>query len=175
MVSIRVAKPDDADNLAAVHITAWQETYRGIVPDAFLDNLSIERRAEYWKASLANPNDDYHRVLAAEVDGQMVGFANYGFSQSTDSAYRGELFAIYILKFAHGQGIGKALLSRTVSGLLALDLNSMEVWGLKDNPSRGFYEKMGGLYLREKVIEIGGRDLIEVAYGWQNLRRWQGG
>ena len=46
-------------------------------------------------------------------------------------------------------------------------MRAMLVWVLKDNhPARGFYEALGGRYLREKTIEIGGTTLAEVAYGW---------
>jgi ribosomal protein S18 acetylase RimI-like enzyme len=48
--------------------------------------------------------------------------------------------------------------------------SSMLLWVLKDNlPARKFYEALGGIYLREKPIEIGSQRLIEVAYGWKNL------
>ena len=39
-------------------------------------------------------------------------------------------------------------------------MDSMLVWVLRDNPSRGFYEELGGRYLREQVLTIGGADLI---------------
>jgi hypothetical protein len=45
-------------------------------------------------------------------------------------------------------------------------MNSMLVWVLRDNPSRGFYEALGGEYVREQAITIGGANLIELAYGW---------
>ncbi len=34
-------------------------------------------------------------------------------------------------------------------------ITSLLVWVLVGNPARRFYEAMGGLYLREKEIEIG--------------------
>jgi hypothetical protein len=46
----------------------------------------------------------------------------------------------------------------------------MLVWVLADNPSRGFYEQMGGRYVMEKEIVIGGdKPLQEVAYGWPDI------
>ncbi len=46
----------------------------------------------------------------------------------------------------------------------------MLVWVLEQNPARGFYEHLGGVDLRAKPIQIGGKDLVEVAYGWRDLR-----
>lgn len=50
--------------------------------------------------------------------------------------------------------------------------NSMMVWVLKDNPARGFYERLGGGYLYEKTIEIGKDTLVEAAYGWRSLDKF---
>jgi hypothetical protein len=41
--AVRPATPDDADAIASVHVRSWQAAYRGIVPDAMLDALSIQR------------------------------------------------------------------------------------------------------------------------------------
>lgn len=50
----------------------------------------------------------------------------------------------------------------------------MMVWVLKNNPARGFYERLGGKYLYEKPIQIGAEELMEVAYGWRDLSRFPG-
>ena len=44
------------------------------------------------------------------------------------------------------------------------------VWVLADNPSRRFSEALGGTFVADKVIEVGGKALVEVAYGWGDLR-----
>ena len=35
------AGPEDALALALVHVTSWRETYRGLLPDSFLDRMSV--------------------------------------------------------------------------------------------------------------------------------------
>ena len=46
----------------------------------------------------------------------------------------------------------------------------MLLWVLKDNHSaRQFYVLMGGEYVKQKTITIGGTDLIEIAYGWKDI------
>lgn len=175
MIVIRKAEPRDAYAVAHVHVTSWRETYQGIVPDEFLKNLSIERRAVYWKNSLENPGDEFHHVLAAEVDGSVVGFVNYGKVRDEVPGFSGELFAIYILRSAQKLGLGRRLFAEAVREQLKFGRTSMLLWVLSDNPSRGFYEHLGGEYLKEKVIEIGGKELNEAAYGWRNLNHFQGG
>ena len=47
----------------------------------------------------------------------------------------------------------------------------MIIWVLKDNlKARAFYEAMGGVPVSEKTITIGGAELIDVAYGWPDIR-----
>ena len=46
----------------------------------------------------------------------------------------------------------------------------MMLWVLKQNPSRGFYERLGGEVLAEQEIEISGQKYPEVAYGWRALQ-----
>jgi GNAT superfamily N-acetyltransferase len=175
MMTFRRASLENAVGIATVHVASWRETYRGIVPDELLGDLSIQRRTEQWMNSLADPSNRYHRASVAELNGQIVGFSNYGFPQEAESGFDGELYAIYLLRSAQGQGIGRALFAEAAKGLLELGSSSMLVWVFKDNPARGFYEHLGGVYLREKPMEIGGRQLAEAAYGWRELKNFQRG
>jgi hypothetical protein len=56
------------------------------------------------------------------------------------------------------------------AGRLALEgLNGLMLWVLAANPTRGFYEALGGRLLGEQPIQIGPDSLVEVAYGWEDL------
>lgn len=171
MINVRAANVEDAVAISTVHIAAWKESYRGIVPEDFLRNLSVERRTAQWVHSLSDPGNQYHRAFVAELFGQVVGFSNYGFCK--DPEFGGELYAIYLLRSAQKRGIGRMLVNEAVKGLLNLDVHSLMVWVLRENPARGFYEWLGGEYLRETTIEIGGKSLLEVAYGWRDLNQFQ--
>ncbi|MBM4428224.1 MAG: GNAT family N-acetyltransferase [Chloroflexi bacterium] len=175
MIEIRNAVLNDAVGIATVHIASWRETYRGMVPDDFLENLSIQRRTAQWENSLSDSENTYHRAFVAVMDGQIVGFSNYGYATENASDFRGELFALYLLQSAQGQGIGGELIRAAVGGLRGMHVDSMMVWVLKENPTRKFYEHFSGKYLQEKPIEIGGATLIETAYGWRDLSRLQSG
>ncbi len=172
MVEVRKATLADASAIATVHVAAWKEAYRGIVADEVLNNLSVQRRTAQWVNSLSDEAHPYHRAFVAEMDGQVVGFSNFGSPQIKDSGFDGELFAIYILQAAHKQGIGRKLVVEVVMSMRELGYKSMMVWVLRDNPARGFYERLGGEYLYEKTIEIGGESLMEVAYGWRSLEKF---
>ena len=48
-ILIRKAELEDAKGIAKVHVDSWRTTYKGIVPDTFLENLSYENREQIWK------------------------------------------------------------------------------------------------------------------------------
>ena len=107
--------------------------------------------------------------VAVDDEGQIVGFADGGSERSRDSSYDGELYAIYVLKEHQRKGIGKSLFHHVVSHLASNHFHAMLIWVLNDNPSRYFYESMGGQFIREQSIQIGEQQLRESAYGWRNL------
>jgi len=172
MFTIYKATLEDAPAIAAIHVTAWKEAYRGIVPEEFLNNLSIQRRTDQWINILSDEVNIYHHTFVAETEGRLVGFANFGAARTVELGFDGELFAIYILHAGHKQGIGRGLVEAAARELRGFGFKSMLVWVLKDNPARGFYERLGGVHLAEKIIEIGGLELMEVAYGWRNLEQF---
>jgi hypothetical protein len=46
--TIRPATAEDAAGIAAVHVRSWQVAYRGQLPDALLDSLSVDQRTRWW-------------------------------------------------------------------------------------------------------------------------------
>src|SRR5438445_11537738 len=49
---IRPATLDDAEAIAAVHVHGWKWGYRGLLPDAYLAAMSVDRRIEQWRSWL---------------------------------------------------------------------------------------------------------------------------
>lgn len=168
-VSIRPALPADANGIARAHVASWRTSYQGIVRDDILAGLSMDERACYWQRQLETEQPGYF-VYVAEQDGNIIGFTSGGMERSGDLLYKGEIYALYLLEEYQRQGIGRMLVEASVISLLAGGLESMLIWVLRDNPSRRFYETIGGVYVREQEIEIRGQKLVEVAYGWDNLR-----
>lgn len=169
---IRSAAPPDAEALARVHGETWRTAYRGIVPDAHLDRLasSYDKRVARWREGLTNPIPGTF-VLVAEQEGRVVAFATGGAERDGHPVYKGELWAVYVLAEFQRRGIGRRLTHAVATELQRRGFASMLVWVLRDNPSRAFYERLGGMPAGEKEIEIGGKKLVEVAYGWEDIGR----
>jgi ribosomal protein S18 acetylase RimI-like enzyme len=169
-ITIRKAVPADAAGIARAHIDSWRTTYKGLIADAVLQGLSCERRTERWRQDLSDPQNTDFAFVAESEAGEILGFVSAGPERSGDPDYRGEVMAIYLVQPAQGQGIGRRLMQAAAAELLERGYSSMLLWVLRDNtPSRKFYEALGGTSLREQTIEIGGREYLEVAYGWRDL------
>lgn len=164
---IREAHESDALALATVGVDTWRAAYRGIVDDAYLDSLSHEKSEQHWHRILAGTG--CFTLVAEDESGLVAGFALSGAERDGDPVYEGELYALYVLKEHQGRGIGRALVKAVADRFRRDGIASMVIWVISANPSRGFYERLGGRVLGTKVIEIGGRQLEETAYGWDNL------
>ncbi len=53
MIRLRPALAEDAAAIGAVHVRAWRSAYAGILPDAYLAQLSATRQAAYYAAGFA--------------------------------------------------------------------------------------------------------------------------
>ncbi|CAM2882380.1 GNAT family N-acetyltransferase [Paenibacillus sediminis] len=171
-MNIRKAVIEDAYSIAAVQVNSWRTTYRGIVSDAYLSNMSIESREQVWRGAISpEANTDLRFIYVAEDDGgEVVGFAMGGPNRSKEFEYEGELYAIYLLEHVQGQGIGANLVNQIVHDFIEHGIHSMLVWVLRGNKALGFYERMGGQMIGSKTISIGEEEHEELALGWKELR-----
>src|SRR4051812_25159541 len=163
---IREAQPADAPGIARVVVDSWRSTYRGLMPDDVLDNLSYERRTQLWAEALADPENS---IFVAETPtGEIVGVASGGPDRPDALGYAGELYAIYLLAAYQGQGLGRRLTAAVAQRLAERGLTSMLVWVLASNPARRFYESLGGTPLPEREMSLGGVSLTLAGYGWRD-------
>ena len=166
---VRSATPADANAIARVQVDTWRTTYGGIVPDAHLATLSYRHRESVWRRIISQKRSDDSQFVAETDAGEVVGFASGGRELAGDREYDGELYAIYILAPHQRLGVGRRLVAAVVERLIDASFNSMLIWVLQDNPACRFYAALGGSPVRNRIITIGGADLAEVAYGWQDL------
>jgi len=165
---IREATPTDVPCIARVHVDSWRTTYKGLIPDDIIASRTYEYRERLWTRFLTEQQTETF-IYVAEEDGEIVGFVSGGSNRDGDSAYKGELHAIYILQTHQGKGVGRRLASALISRLVKEGFNSMLLWVLADNhQARRFYEALGGKVVAERQEEMDDGVLDEVAYGWED-------
>lgn len=168
---IHRARPGDESHIAHVHLESWKTTYPGIVPQAYINSLKVEDGVQRWQQRIADNSDHIFVAQLAEAHRQddIFGFINGGTIREPIGTYDGELHAIYLLQHRQAQGAGRALVRTLAAALHEQGLKSMIVWALEDNPAVGFYKHLGAIPVTSKTINIGGKDLPDLALGWPSL------
>jgi len=173
---IREARKTDAEDIAYVHLTTWKTNYKGIIAQAYLDNLSLKDRLDLRQKILDN-NAGIH--LVATFKNKVIAFYDadhFRFHEnqriSSDQLKRrnekGEIYAIYILQEHQHVGIGSDLFQVGRNRLKEKGLIPFVAWVLKENHlATSFYEKMGGKLVDEVKVIIGGSEYLELAYRFE--------
>ena len=164
MKVIRKATVQDAGAIARVQVYSWQHAYRGIIPDDFLDQLSVLRRTEFWLSNLAGEAEE---VLVVEEGSEVVGFASFGASRDEYAAPNtAELYAIYIASDHWGRGCGGLLWAEVERILINARFTKVTLWVLAGNQhGRRFYERHGfRADGTAKVVSFSGTALSEIRY-----------
>lgn len=168
-VTVRRSNRDDARAISKIRIEGWRAAYRGLVEEALLARMDIdretERRTERWDEHHVDPRS---AEFVAAVDGETVGWVVVGPSRTPDVVGAGELYAIYVLPAYWSTGIGHLLMDAAEQALLEAGFDTAHLWVLEGNErAAAFYERHGwsedgGYKLDEDIVgDTGARPLLE--------------
>jgi GNAT superfamily N-acetyltransferase len=167
-INYREATVADSYEVAQVHVQSWRDSFAGLVPQPFLDSMSVEQRA---KAFASRATDGFYKMFLAEARGRgVVGFMDIGKPRDSRPSYEAELYAIYILKEFQRQGIGQELFNLGVEAAVANGMNSMYLLALEVSPYKSFYEKLGGRCVGKRATMLEGVEYSTLVYAWDKLR-----
>lgn len=138
--TVRQARVQDVPQMARVHVRCWQETYRGLMSDAVLDDPDLPAaRERMWTAALTGERYRRNRVAVAERDDELVGIAMSGPPEDATAACTRQLYVLYVYAADHGTGVGRALLEAVID-----PAESVVLWVADPNPrAQAFYRKHG--------------------------------
>ncbi|MFJ9712982.1 GNAT family N-acetyltransferase [Streptomyces sp. NPDC101234] len=164
LLRIRPMTLDDCGRVSEIRVRGWQYAYRGLMPQPFLDGLSVERDAERRRGRFRDGEDGV-TDLVAERHGEVVGWTAHGpYRDREVRTGDAELYAIYLDPAHLGSGAGRALLE-TVLDQCAGHAR-VYLWVLKGNArARRFYEIAGfRADGAEEPYEVDGVPVPEVRY-----------
>src|SRR5829696_1009252 len=165
-LTVRPARVEDVAQMARVNVRCWQETYRGLMSDAVLDDPGfLTARKRFWTAALTDERYRGNRVPVAERDGEMVGIAMSGPPLDAAAAWARQLYVLYVHGADHGTGAGRGLLDAVVD-----PEESAALWVADPNPrARAFYRKHGFVADGRVQVEDGVRE-VRMIRGMQHAR-----
>jgi len=166
----------DVEAVSAVRVHGWQTAYRGLMPQAYLDAMSVAADAERRRSWFGRRSPEV-TDLVAEREGALVGWASVGPARDPDIApgaeelpaprpTAGELLALYVAPELIGTGVGRALLAAGTADARAKGFHTMYLWVVRGNTrARRFYERAGFVPDgAQETHEVGGRSVPEVRY-----------
>lgn len=175
MIAIRRARPADAAAIGAVHVAAWRSAYPGILPDDYLARLSVSRQATYYDGAIRGPGGVYVAAASgldvpAGSGPRIVGFASCGRSRAP-ALGEGEIETLYVLDDWRERGLGRRLIRAAAAHLASAGARSAFLWVLRENPSRWFYQRLGGKPAAESTIMISGVPVPQTAFVWDPIEK----
>lgn len=116
-MTIRLANPEDANAIAALHTANWQDAYRGMLPDDYLDGRLADEMRAAWAKKLADMAAGNSAVLLAEEDGALRGFIRI--VPNADPAWGHYIDNLHVAAGTRGGGLGRKLYGAGVEWAVA--------------------------------------------------------
>ncbi|HEX4305160.1 MAG TPA: GNAT family N-acetyltransferase [Solirubrobacterales bacterium] len=155
-VELREARRGDELAVAEVHVRSWQEAYRGLMPDSYLDSLDPRDRASRYAFEASDPAAPKTVLAIGKEDGDEVvlGFATFCPSRDEDLPGFGEIVALYVDPDRHNGGVGRLLMAEARRRLSEAGFQNAFLWVLDGNTRAAtFYEREGWLPDGSKRVE----------------------
>ena len=133
-VSVRAARPADAEHIAHVQQSTWAQAYAALLGEL---EVPLEQVAAVWLNAIEAPPSPEHRVLVATEAGGVVGFAA---SEPADDAV--ELSALMVEPRWGRRGHGSRLVQASVEHWSAFDVAVCWVFEA-DTVLSGFLQSSG--------------------------------
>ncbi|WP_415382502.1 GNAT family N-acetyltransferase [Halosimplex sp. TS25] len=173
-MEIRTAAPADSPAIRDVARRSLQASY-SLGPGAITDAISEWYGEDTVGETLADPD---RVVLAAERDGQVVGFAESERSADGETA---TILWLHVDPAYRGESIATALFERTRDRLEESGVERVAGRVLEDNDDgNDFYEAQGFERVGQEEVEVAGRTRVENIYaegsdgGLQSIRAADG-
>jgi GNAT superfamily N-acetyltransferase len=168
-ISIRRATVDDAAAIARVRIDCWRITYRGLIPNAYLDAMQLDDSTALWQRVLS-AGKNTTSVFVADNDGDVIGFAAANMLQEPRYDVDAELSAAYVRPEFQRGGVGRRLVAAVADAQREHGARGLIVWVIAGNKgARAFYEQLGAALQVEQPFEWDGMPLVEAGYVFADL------
>jgi ribosomal protein S18 acetylase RimI-like enzyme len=167
MLTVREAALNDFEKIAELHAWSWLNTYRGILPDSYLDNNLIGERTSYWQRKMSLLTEKEF-VLMAEDGNNPVGFI--AVLDRPENGYDAFVDNLHVSPDRKGRGIGKLLMQEAAKKLSSTNRRSAYLWVLKGNNSaEHFYQALGGKPEDISTATFGNKSVEQIRYSWSSF------
>jgi ribosomal protein S18 acetylase RimI-like enzyme len=166
---IRFALASDADAIAQLHVLSWRGSYRGILPDAYLDGDVEAERADAWARYFDEPPPGAVAFVAPGAGQSLDGFI--ALEAGHERGYDAVIENLHVAPGARGCGLGKKLLATAATHLIGAGGASTCLWVYDANRAAiDFYKAIGGVIDAREFDPFAGADAPHSRIGWRDIR-----
>lgn len=164
-MNIREANTDDIELIANLYVMNWKKTYVGLLPDSFLNGLTVNDGIKKWKEYFTK---EKHMIFVAYENEKFLGFS----ACKEDEELKNCLYldSLHVCEISRGKRVGTKLINTVGSYAYIKGYEHMSICIVKGNDkAKGIYEKMGAKHYKDFIdyfenIESNSEKLI-----WDNL------
>lgn len=144
MSELRLARPADAEAIAALHLVSWRSAYRPFLPARVLDELDLVTHTAEWRRRVGVPEV---QIALEEEGGELIGFCAHGPTGDPEASVDPRVWEIknlHVHPERKGTGAGSRLFDAAVQHARRIEAGSVTLWVVEGNQvARAFYERKG--------------------------------
>ncbi len=163
-MKIRDFTERDVPGMATAKLAAWRRFYRGIVPDAMLDSMTVDQVQSIMLSELTPAA----KALVLESDQAVAGYVMYGASRPPSAIDNSvaEVMQIYLQPSVVRMGLGRLLIQEALDRLFRDGFRAVTVWCFEKNAGGcRFFEAVGFTQdAASRVVTLGGTQINLVCY-----------
>lgn len=149
---IRLANQEDIHQIAKLYVDSWKRTYQGLIPESYLNGLTVESLCKRWGDYIKEPKQG---IFVAVDHKKVLGFGAFKpYHRIDDCIY---VDSLHVEPSFQGKGIGSALIKRIYAVGEEESYSKMAICIVKGNDrARELYVKLGAKHFRDKVDDFTG-------------------
>ena len=154
-ITIRPIVVTDAITLARLHAASWQDAYRGLLRDEYLDSDVAADRLAVWTERMQNVQPSHYGFIA-KAGYTPVGFV---FLHGAVDPFWGTLVDnLHVLPSFKGQGAGRLLMAAATRETIQRHPDEgVYLWVFEENhQARAFYARLGGRDAERAIVDVAG-------------------
>jgi ribosomal protein S18 acetylase RimI-like enzyme len=164
-VNIREANAEDMELIANLYVMNWKKTYVGLLPDNFLNGLTVNDGINKWQEYLTK---EKHRIFVAYENENFWGFS----ACKEDEELKNCLYldSLHVSESSRGKGVGTKLINTVGSYAYIKGYEHMSICIVKGNDkAKRIYEKMGAKHYKDFIDYFGDTESNSEKLIWNNL------
>ena len=160
-MNIREANAEDMELIANLYVMNWKKTYVGLLPDNFLNGLTVNDGINKWQEYLTK---EKHRIFVAYENENFLGFS----ACKEDEELKNCLYLDS--ESSRGKGVGTKLINTVGSYAYIKGYEHMSICIVKGNDkAKRIYEKMGAKHYKDFIDYFGDTESNSEKLIWNNL------